>query len=176
MPRRRAACAASCSPCRPACRSPSGLIFRKRAEAARDLVWMMLGWKLDDAAAPAPRVLTDWDEASCTQLVYLYTEVARNFGGDARRFFQVAGKKRGKPADGTLSIASIDVGGGTTDLIINTYRLEGAGTSVTLFPEQKFREGFNVAGDDILLRVVQGHVLPPIEAALRSPASPTRPT
>jgi hypothetical protein len=144
------------------------LIFRKRAEAARDLVWMMLGWKLDDAAAPAPRVLTDWDEASCTQLVYLYTEVARNFGGDARRFFQVAGKKRGKPADGTLTIASIDVGGGTTDLIINNYRLEGAGTSVTLFPEQKFREGFNVAGDDILLRVVQGHVLPPIEAALRT--------
>ena len=29
------------------------LIFRKRAEAARDLVWMMMGWKLDDAAAPA---------------------------------------------------------------------------------------------------------------------------
>ena len=26
------------------------LIFRKRAEAARDLVWMMMGWKLDDAA------------------------------------------------------------------------------------------------------------------------------
>ena len=66
------------------------LIFRKRAEAARDLVWMMMGWKLDDPAAPAPRVLTDWDEASCTQLVYLYTEVARNFGGDARRFFQIA--------------------------------------------------------------------------------------
>ena len=27
------------------------LIFRKRAEAARDLVWMMMGWKLDDPAA-----------------------------------------------------------------------------------------------------------------------------
>lgn len=144
------------------------LIFKKRAEAARDLVWMMMGWKLDDAAAPAPRVLTDWDEASCTQLVYLYTEVARNFGGDARRFFQIARKPRGQAGDGTLSIASIDVGGGTTDLIINSYRIEGAGTSVTLFPEQKFREGFGVAGDDILLRVVQGHVLPPIEAALRT--------
>jgi hypothetical protein len=113
-------------------------------------------------------VLTDWDEASCTQLVYLYTEVARNFGGDARRFFQITRKPRGKPADDVLSIASIDVGGGTTDLIINSYRLEGAGTSVTLLPEQKFREGFNVAGDDILLRVVQAHVLPPIEAALRT--------
>lgn len=144
------------------------LIFRKRAEAARDLVWMMMGWKLDDVAAPAPRVLTDWDEASCTQLVYLYTEVARNFGGDARRFFQIAHKPRPRAADGSLVIASIDVGGGTTDLIINSYRLEGAGTSVTLFPEQKFREGFNVAGDDILLRVVQAHVLPPIEAAMRA--------
>ena len=144
------------------------LIFRRRAEAARDLVWMMMGWQLDDAAAPAPRVLTDWDEASCTQLVYLYTEVARNFGGDARRFFQMAKKPRGKPSDDVLSIASIDIGGGTTDLIVNTYRLEGAGTSVTLFPEQKFREGFTVAGDDILLRVVQGHVLPPIEAAMRA--------
>jgi hypothetical protein len=144
------------------------LIFRKRAEAARDLVWMMMGWKLDDVAAPPPRVLTDWDEASCTQLVYLYTEVARNFGGDARRFFQIARKPRGKASDGTLNIASIDVGGGTTDLIINSYRLEGGGTSVTLFPEQKFREGFTVAGDDILLRVVQAHVLPPIEAAMRA--------
>src|SRR5580693_1699341 len=113
-------------------------------------------------------VLTEWDEASCTQLVYLYTEVARNFGGDARRFFEITSKPRGRPTDGTLSIASIDVGGGTTDLIINSYHLEGAGTSVTLFPEQKFREGFNVAGDDILLRVVQGHVLPPIEAAMRA--------
>src|SRR5215813_3567858 len=50
-----------------------------------------------------------------------------------------------------------------------------AGTSVTLFPEQKFREGFSVAGDDILLRVVQAHVLPPLEAAMRSAgiANPT---
>ena len=136
---------------------------------------MMLGWKLDDPAAPAPRVLTDWDEASCTQLVYLYTEVARNFGGDARRFFQVTAKPRGKAFDGKLAIASIDVGGGTTDLIINSYGLEGAGTSVTLFPEQRFREGFNVAGDDILLRVVQAHVLPPVEAAMRAAgiANPT---
>ncbi|MBM3644156.1 MAG: hypothetical protein FJX02_07425 [Alphaproteobacteria bacterium] len=144
------------------------LIFRRRAEAARDLVWMMLGWKLDDAQAPAPRVLTDWDEASCTQLVYLYTEVARNFGGDARRFFALTRKPRGRPVEDRLTIASIDVGGGTTDLIVNSYRLEGSGTSVTLFPEQRFREGFSVAGDDILLRVVQAHVLPPIEAALRA--------
>ena len=115
----------------------------------------MLNLWFDDPAAPAPRVLTDWDEASCTQLVYLYTEVARNFGGDAKRFFHIARKPRGGQAGETLNIASVDVGGGTTDLIINSYRVEGAGTSVTLFPEQKFREGFNVAGDDILRAVAE---------------------
>ena len=119
-------------------------------------------------AAPAPRVLTDWDEASCTQLVYLYTEVARNFGGDARRFFQIARKPRGRPADGTLTHRQHRCRRRHDRPHHQHYRLEGAGTSVTLFPEQKFREGFNVAGDDILLRVVQGHVLPPIEAAMRS--------
>src|SRR4029078_7461153 len=71
------------------------LTSRKRAESARDLVWMRRGWKLDDAAAPAPRVLTDWDEASCTQLVYLYTEVARNFVGDARRVLQIDAQEHG---------------------------------------------------------------------------------
>ena len=61
---------------------------------------------------------------------------AGGVGGDARRFFQMARKPRGRPADETLSIASIDVGGGTTDLIINSYRLEGAGTSVTLLARE----------------------------------------
>ncbi|QQS14001.1 MAG: virulence factor SrfB [Rhodospirillales bacterium] len=142
-------------------------IFKRRAEAARDLVWMVLGWRLDDWDAPPPEVFLEWDEASCTQLVYLYTEVARNFGGDARAFFQAARKPRlRQDRSDTLRIASLDIGGGTTDLIINTYTVEGAGTSVTIHPEQNYREGFNKAGDDILLRVIQQHVLPPIERAL----------
>lgn len=143
-------------------------IFRRRAETARDLVWMTLGWRMDDREAPPPEVFLDWDEASCTQLVYLYTEVARNYGGDAHRFFEQARKPRTTPPRASsLRVASIDIGGGTTDLIVNTYLAEGAGTSVTLLPTQEFREGFNKAGDDILLRAIQNHVLPPVEEAMR---------
>ncbi len=147
-------------------------IFMRRAEAARDLVWMVLGWKLDDAEVPAPEVFLEWDEASCTQLVYLYTEVARNWGGDARAFFSARSKRTAMGDTPWLRVASIDIGGGTTDLIVNTYTLEGRGTSVTLHPEQNFREGFNKAGDDLLLRVIQQHVLPPIEEALRAAGVP----
>ena len=53
-----------------------------------------------------------------------------------------------------MRIASIDVGGGTTDLIITTYHVE---ENRALMPEQNFREGFNVAGDDILEGVVRAH-------------------
>ncbi|TWT08797.1 virulence factor SrfB [Reyranella sp. CPCC 100927] len=143
-------------------------LFRRRAEAARDLVWMVLGWKLQDDDSTPPEVFLEWDEASCTQLVYLYTEVARNFGGDARAFFQAARRPRVRQdRPDTLRVASIDIGGGTTDLIINTYTVEGTGISVTMHPEQTFREGFNKAGDDILLRVIQNHVLPTIEDAMK---------
>jgi len=34
-------------------------------------------------------------------------QVARNFGGDARRFFQITRKPRGKPAEDVLNIAKI---------------------------------------------------------------------
>ena len=75
--------------------------------------------------------------------------MARNFGGDARAFFEARSRRRGGDELG-LRVASIDIGGGTTDLIINNYTVEGRGTSVTLHPEQNFREGFNKAGDDLL--------------------------
>ena len=123
---------------------PVELMLFPEMDAARDVpeiteaCWGILGKSPDSImcasqrmvvrrkGAPAPRVLTDWDEASCTQLVYLYTEVARNFGGDAKRFFQVTAKPRGRESDGTLAIASIDVGGGTTDLSLVGGNLYGA--------------------------------------------------
>ena len=68
---------------------------------------------------------------------------------------------RDGPAAGQLRAASIDIGGGTTDLVITDYRLEGTGNNVSIFPGQLFREGFNIAGDDILKRLVQTQVIGP---------------
>jgi len=68
-----------------------------------------------------------------------------------------------------VRIASIDVGGGTTDLMITTYYAEG---NRAIKPVQNFREGFRIAGDDILKRVIERLVLPTLEAALRAAGHP----
>jgi hypothetical protein len=144
-------------------------ILRKRIEGAIKLVWELMGWDLSDAALHRPpQVIVDWDEASCTQLVWLYTEITQKLQTTARDFFEIMGRPRvqqgGELAQPSLRVASIDVGGGTTDLMVITYGLEGERAIV---PRQEFREGFRVAGDDVLEAVVENHVLPTIEAELR---------
>ena len=136
-------------------------IMRQRAEGAVKLVWDTLGWReARHAPAHEPIVLMTWDEASCTQLVYLYTEITQKFQGAATEFFEIMGKVRhGCGGEPSLRIASIDIGGGTTDLMVVTYQIEG---NRAINPTQNFREGFKIAGDDILEAVIERHVLPPI--------------
>ena len=114
-----------------------------------------------------------WDEASCVQLVYLYGEIIQKLGGSIRGFMDVAARcaplsSPSKPAENakpeaSLRVASIDVGGGTTDLMITTYYEED---NVLLKPVQNFREGFRIAGDDILRQVIERLVIPAIEQEL----------
>ncbi len=136
-------------------------LFTRRVSTALRLTWRALG--LDESQAPEP--FLQWDEATGTQIVFLYNEIKHNFQGDAALFFQVFGRVReGYGAAPCLRLASIDVGGGTTDLIITTYQLEG-GTAVK--PTQEFREGFNIAGDDVLCGLIERNVLPALLDALR---------
>lgn len=65
----------------------------------------------------------EWDEATCGQMVYLYNETQVNFGGRTAAFFASMARPdkqldAGETAGKTLRIASIDIGGGTTDLAI----------------------------------------------------------
>ncbi len=143
-------------------------VMRERAEAAVKLTWDVLGWTPgdDQRVPPEPSVLLSWDEASCTHLVYLYTEITQKFQGAATDFFSILGKLRdGYDNAPTLRIGSIDVGGGTTDLMVTTYQIEG---NRAINPTQNFREGFKIAGDDIVQAVVERHVLPPLERGLAS--------
>nr|WP_294509956.1 virulence factor SrfB [uncultured Rhodopila sp.] len=133
-------------------------LLKERAEAARDLVYLccrraervpgQTGLKWLDGAPP--EIVLKWDEASATQLVYLYSQIALAFSGDARGFFSsVRGGANGRDAN-MLRIATLDIGGGTTDLVITTHTAEGLGANVTIFPKQEFRESFSLAGDDIV--------------------------
>jgi hypothetical protein len=69
------------------------------------------------------------------------------------------------PDQPAVTIASVDIGGGTSDLMIASYQANPRANISVLTPEPKFWEGFNLAGDDILKRVVERIVLPNIKKA-----------
>jgi hypothetical protein len=131
-------------------------LFEKRAKLALDTVVKVM--KVPEENIPT--LLMQWDEATGTQAVFLYNEVKVNFRGDASEFFDASVRHPDPSRTNRLRIASIDVGGGTTDLIITTYSL-GDGDLIT--PSQEFHEGFNIAGDDILRLIIERHVMPVFE-------------
>lgn len=158
-------------------------IFRLRMQEAIKLVWEALGWLPQQGEVPAslsseinilplPNIHMEWDEAICGQLVWLYNEAMNNYAGHSRVFFQsLIRPERLQVEDlstgNTLRVASIDIGGGTTDMAIAQYQLDdGMGSNVKITPQLLFREGFKVAGDDILLDVIQHCVLPALQQAL----------
>ncbi|WP_445682643.1 virulence factor SrfB [Radicibacter daui] len=131
-----------------------------------------------DQPAQGPEVRLQWDEASATQAIYFYTQIALNYSGDARAFFDTMRHpvNRSDPAfkDG-LRVATLDVGGGTTDLVITSLAVDGRGANVTVSPTQLFREGFTLAGDDAVQQVVREHLLSPLRRHLANgPLGPER--
>ena len=67
------------------------------------------------------------------------------------------------PDQPAVTIASVDIGGGTTDLMIANYQANPGANISVLTPSPMFWEGFNLAGDDILKRVIERIVLPTIK-------------
>jgi len=148
-------------------------LYKQWANWAVDIVWKALGWEEyadnGNEYRSKPIVRMDLDEASATQLVFVYNEIEKRFAGDSVKYFDIFGKKRKKFNDKkSLRVASIDIGGGTTDMVITTYLSESAGATNILIPHQEFREGFNVAGDDVLKAVIENHLIPQLTAFLSS--------
>jgi hypothetical protein len=145
-------------------------IIRSRAEGALRLIWSILDLQETTAATCArPQLIVDWDEASCTQLVYLYTEITQKFGGRIERYFTLRGRARPRPEGGapepSLRLACVDIGGGTTDLMVTTYYGEA---DRVIHPRQTFREGFRIAGDDLVRDVVSSVVLPRLRESIEA--------
>ncbi len=162
----------------PSMPKPERQIFRECMRQAVALVWKAFNWHPEDdgideegrdkAWPPFPEIQTHWDEATCAQVVYLFSETQNHFGGRPEDFFRVIRRPHPGEEPKALTIASIDIGGGTTDLVVTDYRLDaGRGGNVSIQPVQRFRDGFKVAGDDILLDVIQAFVVPTISDALK---------
>lgn len=155
-------------------------IMRSRVEGGIRLIFDLLGWR-ERGEVTMPSVVMDWDEASCNHLVWLFSEITQKFSGQVEGFVELLGRRRplAEPPAGSgiaageelpcLRLASIDIGGGTTDLMITTYHVAG---NRALIPTQNFREGFRIAGDDIVKAVIEDVVLPQLHEKMDSAGIP----
>lgn len=119
--------------------------------------------QVTDPYASIERKVWKYDEASCCQLVYLCAEITQRYGGEVHKFFELKGHVRPEMAaqgytGKSLTIGTIDIGAGTTDIMICSYQYEGAGAS-RITPNPLFWDSFYLAGDDILRNLVQNVVI-----------------
>ena len=118
---------------------------------------------LETIPAKDKRLEWGFDEATCSQITFLFNEITYRFKNEnVQLYFDVVGKKREDavyPEKKSVTIASIDIGGGTTDLMICAYQTDPKADVPVLTPDPLFWEGFNLAGDNILKRVIELLVL-----------------
>ncbi|MCR4602674.1 MAG: virulence factor SrfB [Prevotella sp.] len=119
--------------------------------------------KIKDDDDSDKKRMWSFDEASCCQLVYLYAEIAQRYSGEIHKFFELKGHVRPEEkAEGyegnSLTIGSIDIGAGTTDVMISSYQCVGKGTSL-LTPIPLYWDSFYLAGDEILHNIIQNLII-----------------
>ena len=103
--------------------------------------------------------LGEWiyDEATCAQFVFLYAEIGKRYLKNVKDYFDFYGKitkDNNGVVEPTLTIGSVDIGAGTTDLMIAQYKYDGT-KACTLKPLPLFWESFYKAGDDLVKELVQ---------------------
>jgi hypothetical protein len=108
-----------------------------------------------------------FDEATCSQLAYVYGELVHKYKSNHQLFFKLHGKYREESKQKSINIASIDIGGGTTDLMICNYEYDVDADVPVLKPNPLFWEGFTLAGDDIVKRIIERVLIPAIQLDLK---------
>jgi hypothetical protein len=107
---------------------------------------------------------TEWiyDEATAAQFVFLYAEIRERYLKNVKDYFDFYGKIRNDLADynkKSLTIGSVDIGAGTTDVMIAIYKYDDAAEQCVLTPTPLFWESFYKAGDDLLKELIHQLVI-----------------
>ena len=119
---------------------------------------------------------TEWiyDEATAAQFVFLYAEIGNRYRKEIKDYFDFYGKVRNDLDDynkKSLTIGSVDIGAGTTDVMIAAYKNDGT-EQCSLTPVPLFWESFYKAGDDLLKELIHQLVIEgkysPIEKKLKA--------
>lgn len=111
-----------------------------------------------------------YDEATCSQLVYMYGEVGHKYKGCCSEFFNLYGKIEEGDHQPSITVASLDIGAGTTDLMISKYTYE-KGDITTITPNPKFYDSYYFAGDDMLYALIKNVMLLDENSAFRTELS-----
>jgi len=119
---------------------------------------------------------TEWiyDEATSAQFVFLYAEIKERYQKNLKDYFDFYGKSRSDLGDynkKSLTVGSVDIGAGTSDVMIAAYKYEDKSSQCTLTPVPLFWESFYLAGDDLMKQLIQQLVIEgrnsPIDQKLR---------
>lgn len=101
-----------------------------------------------------------FDEATCSQFVYLYGQFSETYLNNSKEFFEIYGKKRtidNKKKD-TVVIGSLDIGAGTSDIMVCQYEFNELNTS-RLKPVPLFWDSFDYAGDDMMKVLIENVII-----------------
>ena len=102
-----------------------------------------------------------FDEATCSQFVYLYGKFSETYLNNSHEFFSIYGKKRpdarGNMVD-SLVIGSLDIGAGTSDVMVCRYEYDLDNPS-RLKPIPQFWDSFDYAGDDMMKVLIENLLL-----------------
>ncbi|MFC6269434.1 virulence factor SrfB [Frigoriflavimonas asaccharolytica] len=98
----------------------------------------------------------DWiyDEATSSQLVFIYSLFAKKLKGNNYVIDHYLFKNKD-----SITVGSIDIGAGTTDIMINKYTLKANHGEDVLKPFPLFWDTFKNAGDDILREIIQKNII-----------------
>lgn len=108
-----------------------------------------------------------YDEATCSQLVYMYGEAGYKYKGCCGEFFNLYGKVEEGDSQPSITVGSLDIGAGTSDLMISKYTY-AKGDVTTITPDPKFYDSYYFAGDDMLHALIKNVMLLDENSAFRS--------
>ena len=103
------------------------------------------------------------DEGTAGQLAYVYGELQAFVGAES--WLRAVGRRDGS-GQAIVRIASIDIGGGTSDLVIADYTDSTPGPFTNLKCQIRHIDGATKAGDDIREAVIQRVIIPQVANAV----------
>ncbi|MEI6312714.1 MAG: virulence factor SrfB [Bacteroidota bacterium] len=94
----------------------------------------------------------DWmyDEATSCQLVFIYSLLSKKLQGNNYVIENYLFKNKDK-----ITVGSIDIGAGTTDVMIANYSLNKEHKTINIKPNPQYWDSFKLAGDDLLKEIIQ---------------------